>query len=166
MPRFNDSEAKVFEVQPEGDYILRVIGFEIGISKRGNTAGSENYEIEFQIETKSGRVWETLIDHELTAWKIDLFLKSADVALAKGEAFEFDKERAKANRVTYVNPWGLRCWARLIVDDYNGKKRNKVSVFYTDKQKLAPVRPVEAEPAAVPAGAPAVAADNEDDIPF
>jgi len=160
MPRFNDSEARRFEPQPEGDYILRVVEFDVGLSKGGKTAGADQYEVEFEIEGKSGRVWENLIDHEATAWKLDLFVKAAGVAPPKGAAYEFTADRAARAGVAFVDPFGLRVWARLVVDEYNGKKRNKVSIFYTDKPKLEPVRPAKS------AEAPAVTPGDEDDIPF
>lgn len=163
MPRFNDSEAKTFTVAPEGDYILRVTGFESGISSGGKTAGADKYEVEISIERpEGGRVWENLIDHDLTAWKIDCFIKCMGVVIPKGAGFEFDAEKAAQHGVTYVDPFGLRGWGKLIVEEYQGKKRNKVAIFYTDKPKLAPVRPAPA-----PAAAPSVAgADDDSDVPF
>lgn len=162
MPRFNDSEAKTFTVAPEGDYILRVTGFERGISKGGKTAGADLYEAELSIERpEGGRVWEGLIDHDLTAWKIDCFVKCMGVVLPKGAGFEFNKTDADENGVAFVDPIGLRGWGKLIVEEYNGKKRNKVAIFYTDRPKLAPVRPTPA-----PAEAPSVAGADDSDCPF
>jgi len=169
MPRFNDSEAKTFTVAPEGDYILRVTGFERSISKGGKTAGADLYEAELTIERpEGGRVWEGLIDHDLTSWKIDCFVKCMGIVLPKGAGFEFNKLDADENGVTHVDPIGLRGWAKLIIEEYQSKKtnkvekKNKVAIFYTDKPKLAPVRPAPA-----PAAAPSVAgADDDDSIPF
>ena len=146
MPTFNDSEARL-PFQPEGDYVWCVIEFGSKISSGGKTAGSDLYEVTLEIEPKGSRCFESLIDHEATAWKIDTFLKSAGVKIAKGEAFDFRKDvvenanAAEANEkkpMKWVNPLGLRGWCHLVVEEYNGKKRNKVAIFYTDKAKLPP----------------------------
>lgn len=164
MPKFNDSENKTFTILPEGDYVFRVIGFEVGISKGGKTAGSDTYEVEVIFEGTGGRCWENLIDHPLTDWKIDTFLKSANVSLKAGTGFEFTAERARSNGVPFVNPYGLRGHCRVAVDEYNGKKRNKISIFYTDKPKLA--RHIPDPDAAAQGPAVEVPAVDEDDIPF
>lgn len=147
MPRFNDSEAKVFELAPEGDYVLRVVEFECGISKGGKTSGSDSYDVKFLIESKGSTFFETLIDHPSCAWKIDIFLKSAGVQLKKGEAFEFRKDKADYEAVPWIDPIGLRMWARVKIEPSQKdptKKYNKVAVFYTDRPKLP--RHVEADP--------------------
>lgn len=143
MPTFNDSE-NLIPFVPEGDYVFTVTEFSQAISAGGKTAGSTKYELALEIELKDGargpRVFENLIDHALTAWKIDTFLKSAGVTLAKGEAFEFNAEDAEAHRAKFVQPLGLRGWCRLGVEEYpvnSGKKRNKVATFYTNRAKLS-----------------------------
>jgi len=149
MPTFKDSDNLVRFV-PEGDYIFTVTGFDQAVSAGGKTAGCTKYELELEIEIANGargpRVFENLIDHESCDWKIDTFIKSAGVNLAKGVPFEFTKDEADANGVQFVQPLGLRGWCRLIVEEYptnSGKKRNKVATFYTNKPKLAP-RPIAA----------------------
>ena len=153
MPKFNDSENRA-PFQPEGDYVFCVTEFEIGISNGQKTAGCEKYEVTLEIEGPGNQVFENMIDHESCSWKIDTFLKSAGVKLAKGEAFEFRKDTAERKGVRWVNPLGLRGHCRLIVEEYekNGQKRktNRVAVFYTDKPKLA-ARVIEKQ---------------EDDVPF
>lgn len=144
MPVFNDSE-NVPQFQPEGDYVFRVDDFTIGISKGGKTAGAEKYDLELALEPSNSKLFETLVDHESCVWKIDTFLKSAGIKLAKGQPFSFRRDEAESNGWAWVNPIGLRGWCRVFVDEYNGKKRNKVTTFYTDRPKLAPVVPVETE---------------------
>jgi hypothetical protein len=158
MPVFNDSEAKVFTLLPDGDYVWRCTEFEIGIMTGGKTNGSEKYSLKLGIEGKDCEIFETLIDHKSVAWKIDTFLKSGGVQLAKGESFEFRADLAQEKKVRWINPLGLRGWCRLYTDNYTKRdgspgKSNKVEVFYTDKPKLAPAR-IEVEPTA------------QDDIPF
>lgn len=143
MPVFNDSQ-NIPPVVPEGDYVFCVVGFECGISSGGKTAGSDKYDVELEIEPSGKRVTEFLIDHPSCSWKIDTFLKSCGIQLAKGEAFEFREDIASATGVRWVNPLGLRGHCRLYVEEYTPKggtekrKANKVAVFYTDRPKLEP----------------------------
>lgn len=153
MPVFNDSENRVAVLHEEGDYVFRVASVKFGISGGGKTNGCPTYELSLLIEKTGGTVFETLIDADSTAWKIDVFLKSSGVYLPKGVAFEFDRERAEADGVRWVNAVGLRGWCRLsleAVTDRDGKPklengkpklRNRVSVFYTDRPKLPAVQP-------------------------
>jgi hypothetical protein len=142
MPKFNDSE-NIPALLPEGDYVFTVIGFECKISQGAKTRGSDQFEVEITIAPAGKRVIETLTDHPSCDWKIDTFLKSAGIKLAKGESFEFRKDMAEKSGVKWINPLGLRGWCRLFVEEYekNGQKRktNNVATFYTDKAKLEAV---------------------------
>ena len=164
MPVFKDSEA-MRPFVPEGDYILCVTDFTIGISTGKKTSGSEKYDLEFEVEGSGCRVFEGLIDAESTAWKIDCFLKSSGVrTLKKGEPFSFREDEAKREGWVWVNPMGLRCHAHLVIDTYSPagsaekKTKNKVGVFYTDKPDLPPNESLRvSEPAKIV---------EEEDIPF
>lgn len=148
MPVFNDSEAVVYELVPEGDYVVRVIEFDIGLSKGSKTAGCDQYEVKVEVEGHKCRLYEVLIDHPSCAWKIDLFLKCMGVKIEKGKAFEFDYAKAQRAGITYVDPYGLRGHVRIVVEEPREpgrKRRNKVAVWYTDRPKLDPVRPPSAE---------------------
>ncbi len=149
MPIFNDSE-NIPPVAPEGDYVFCVTDFESKISNGAKTRGCDQYVVEFTLEPVGNRVIEYLTDHENTSWKIDCFLKSAGVKLAKGEKFEFQEDRCKPG-VRFVDPIGLRGWCHIIQDTLpptttHSKELivNKIAVFYTDREKLAPRR-VEVE---------------------
>jgi hypothetical protein len=148
MPVFNDS-SNIPPLLPDGDYVFTVKAFEIAISQGAKTRGSEKYELDLAIEPTGKPVFENLIDHPSTNWKIDCFLKSAGVTIAKGERYEFRQDVAKDSGCRWVNPIGLRGWCRLSQeqlpprDNKPGEKPmtiNKVAMFYTDKPKLAPVR--------------------------
>lgn len=146
MPVFNDSN-NVPALLTESDYTFCVVGFEIGVSNGPSTRGSEKYLLDLEIEPSGKHIDETLIDHPKTGWKIDCFLKASGVQIPKGQAFEFQEDKAKSNNVPWVNPLGLRGWCRVVVEEYTRKdgapgKANKVAVFYTDKPKL-PKRVIE-----------------------
>jgi hypothetical protein len=147
MPVFKDSENQKPFVPP-GDYIFRVVDFEIGISTSQKTNGSEKYELEVELEGQGKKVQTLLIDHESCAWKLDTFLKSAGVQLRRGEAYDFRKDRAEATGVRWVNPIGLRGWCKVgtkpgLKDP--SKTFNEIEVFYTDREKLHPVVEVPEE---------------------
>lgn len=174
MPTFNDSENMV-QLVPEGDYRFKVVQFDEGISSGAKTAGSTMFKSKLQIElSKPGEqgptLFENFIDHSATAWRIDTFLKSCGVKIPKGAAFEFDRETAIRKKALHVNPYGLRGWCRLVVEDYKPsnstqtKQKNKVAAFYTDKEKL-PRDASIAAPAPVPFSTPETG-PGEEDIPF
>lgn len=151
MPVFQDTPARTFELPPEGDQILRVVGFEIGISNTGKTNGSEQYDVTFQSESNGATFDCTLWDHPNTWWKVDNWLKSSGVPLSKGQAFEFRADVANQKRVLWVDPIGLRCHAKVTHRPGTkdpSKRFAEVAIFYTDKPKLP--RHVEDAPASEP----------------
>lgn len=147
MPTFNDSQ-NIPPLLDPGDYVFKVVAFECKLSQGTKTRGSDVFELELAIEPTGKIVYERLIDHPSCNWKIDVFLKSAGIVLAKGQSFEFRKDMAESNNVPWVNPLGLRGWCRLghktlpASGTYPERTVNEVTVFYTDKAKLSPV-PVE-----------------------
>lgn len=140
MPVFNDSN-NILPLLPDGDYIFEVSDFECKLSKGAKTSGSDKYELELTFET-GNRVYESLIDHPSCAWKIDTFLKSAGVKMAKGESFDFREDLARANGVRWVDPIGLRGWCRvgsIELPPKDGRPAlnvNTITTFYTDKPKI------------------------------
>lgn len=141
MPTFRDSENISTVIVPEGDYIYQVRAMKHGLSTGQRTNGCTKYEMELVLEGHDSTVYETLIDHDSTNWKLDTFLKSAGVRLAKDQGYDFRWTQAQADGVTYINPVGLRGWCRVAIEEYlsksNEKKRkNKVLTFYTDRPKL------------------------------
>ncbi len=93
MPTFQDSESRIPFV-PEGDYKFTVTDFDSKIATGATTRGSTQYELKLEIESKGGaaHTYENLIDHPKTLWKMDTFLKSAGIKLAKGEGYDFRKD--------------------------------------------------------------------------
>jgi len=144
MPKFNDA-TNMPPMLPDGDYIYQVAEFTCGIQNGGKTGGSDNFKIILHIEPTGNRVHETMIDHPSCNWKIDCFLKSAGIKLTKWEGYEFVQDKAEAAGVRWINPIGLRGWCHIGVetlpakDNRPAREINKVSVFYTDKEKLAPL---------------------------
>jgi hypothetical protein len=137
MPVFTDQQNKKFSV-PDGDYVFCVTDFESKISAGGKTAGSEMYGLTMEVEGHNVRVVSNMIDHPSCAWKIDTFLKSCGITIAKGEAYEFNKDIADSKGVRFVNPIGLRGWAKLseVTEEWKGKKIVKNKVLADKFQRL------------------------------
>ena len=147
MPVFGDSN-NVPPLLPEGDYVFCVVGFECKISQGPKTRGSDQFEVELEIEPSGKKVNEIMTDHPSCSWKIDTFLKASGIKLAKGAAFEFRQDVALASDVPWVNPLGLRGWCRITQEEVPAKENrkaftvNRVGTFYTDRPKL-PARVIE-----------------------
>jgi hypothetical protein len=171
MPVFRNQDNQSFVLLPPGDYVFRVVGMESGIQTgTGKTAGSPFWEFKLMIEGKGANVYERLIDHESTGWKIDTFLKCTGQTPPVNAPFEFEEQAAEAAGVHWINPIGLRGHCALIVEEFTKtgqtekKKKNRVSVFYTDKPKLPRH---EAAPALAPAPAAVPKVTPSDDgLPF
>jgi hypothetical protein len=156
---FQDSPPKVFSV-PECDCVLCVVGYDVKTLQNGKCKGSDIHILTLEVAGGVCEFDETLIDHPSCQWRVDVFLRAVGADVKKGEAFEFDAATAKARGVKYIDPLGLQFHAHIVqMDESYVKdgvtktvKKNKVSIFYTDKPKL-PRRVIE------PAGEP-------DDVPF
>jgi hypothetical protein len=162
-------------VSPEGDYIVRVVGLQTGISTGQQTRGATHWELKLLMEGAGNHLFDLLIDHEKTQRRLDTFLKCMAVELTVGQAYDFDPGAAASQGVPHINVIGRRGWARVIIDEYQGRKRNKIGFYYTDRPKLPGVQ-IEPQPVhrrnehgsglSKPTfSTPAPAAD-EDDIPF
>jgi hypothetical protein len=123
-------------VEP-GDYAFEVIGFECGISAGPKTRGSRQTTVKIKLEPSGAHIYETLIFAQSMGWKIDTFVKSTGIAVPIGqmpEELKPDNERLLI---------GLRGWCTVFIDEYKNpnsqapaKKRNRVSVWITNKEKL------------------------------
>lgn len=143
MPKFKDQEPIQFIV-PEGDYILCVTGFEIGISNGNKTRGSEQYEMKCLVEGNNSHCFDIMTDHESCDWRIDLFLKATGEAqqLAKNEEYSFNQKAAAEQSIKWINPIGLRFHAHLTIEEYRKasdsptakpRQKNRIATFYTDR---------------------------------
>lgn len=139
MPTFNDSENRLM-FQPAGDYIFTVIGHEKKIVNGGKCAGADMDALQLEIKSAKGVIstlFDNLIDSPKTAWKYDVFLKSSGIKIQKGQQFQFVE--TAPDGAGDINPLGLRGWCQVGEDAYNGKKKNVVTCYYTDRVKLTPI---------------------------
>jgi hypothetical protein len=134
-------------VEP-GDYQVEVIDAIETVSKGGHEM------IELKLRTSAGSyLYDFLVFIPNAFWKIDSF------RAATGEEVtpEDDVEIIADDLI------GRTGNVRLIVEEYNGKKRNKVAAWLTRK---AGRMPAKSTAAAKPAAQPQSQSDEDDNIPF
>ena len=130
-------------VEP-GDYRVEVVDATETVSKSGHEM------IELKLRTSEGSyLYDFLVFIPQAFWKIDAF------RAATGETVVPDEE----TEITADDLIGRTGTARLAVEEYNGRKRNKVTAW------LAP-RAGTPAPAAHPSPQPSARPDEHDDIPF
>lgn len=122
----------------DGDYIFEIIGFELGLSDKGD----DKVIVLLQIEKEHVKVYDHITLSEKAAWRMDTLLKCCGVVVAKGADIEFDPEQRDREGAHFVNLVGLRGSARFFKDTYTppsgGSKKEsmKVQTYYTNKEKL------------------------------
>lgn len=137
--QFQDSE-NIPAVVEAGDYVIRVTETKFGLSQAGNA----KVDLTLQIEKTGTILYDTLTFTDKAFWRIDTFLKSCGVKLAKGQGVEFDPDVEPGPGEVFIPLVGLRGWATLFVDEYpkdSGRKKNKVLMWITNKEKLARIAP-------------------------
>ena len=145
MPTYNASTPteRPDHVEP-GDHPVEVIDAVESLSRSGHEM------IELKLRTSAGSyLYDFLVFIPSAFWKIDSF------RAATGEAVtpEDDVEIVADDLI------GRTGTARLIVEEYNGKKRNKVAAWLAAKAGRMPAMPT-AKPATQPQST------EDDDIPF
>ena len=134
-------------VEP-GDYEVEIVDAIETISKSGHEM------IELKLKTSGGcYLYDFLVFIPSAFWKIDSF------RAATGEAVtpETDVEIVPDDLI------GRTGTARLTVEEYNGKKRNKVAAWLAPK---AGRMPAKATPAANPVAQSQPQSTEDDNIPF
>ena len=116
MPSYKASEpnSRPDYVEP-GEYTIEIINAEESISKKGNPM----IELKLRIQPGGTICFDNLVFAETAFWKIDTF------RLATGEVITPDEE-------VDIEPddlIGRTARVRLLVDEYNGRKRNKVAAW-------------------------------------
>lgn len=148
--KFTNQDNKIFEPVPPGDYIVEVVKCDEGIVTSGASSGSDKMDLLLKVEGRDQSLFETLTFTEKASWKIDTFVRSCNLLV--------DGKQPVPNQViefTENMVIGLRGWVTIFIDEYpagSGKKKNKVKLWITNKEKLAK-NEFTSEP-------------EEDDVPF
>ena len=120
---------------PNGDYLVTVIEASETFSK----AGDEMIKLKLEVEEHGVRLYDYLVATESSFWKIVTFRKAIGEAVVEGEEVELSASDLE----------GRQGYARLMVEEYQGKKNNKVEMWLTDRAPKAPLKknpPVTAQP--------------------
>lgn len=116
MPSYKAAEptARPDYVEP-GDYTVEVLNAEESVSKQGN----ELIELKLKVEPSGAILYDNLVFTANAFWKIDAFRASTGETVTPDEDVEIiaDDLIGRTGR------------ARLTVDEYNGRKRNKVAAW-------------------------------------
>ena len=134
-------------VEP-GDYPVEVIDANETVSKTGHEM------IELKLKTSAGSyLYDFLVFIPNAYWKIDSFRAATGEVVTPEDEVEIIADDLIGRTGT----------ARLIVEEYKGKKRNKVAAWLAPK---AGHMPAKSTPAAKPAAQPQPQSDEDDNIPF
>lgn len=127
-----------------GDYQVEITDAIETTSKGGHEM------IELKLKTSAGSyLYDFLVFIPNAFWKIDSFRAATGEDVAPEEDVE----------ITADDVIGRTGTARLVVEEYNGKKRNKVAAWLTAKPGKTPAPKAAAKPATQ-------ATEQDDDIPF
>ncbi|MEZ0299998.1 MAG: hypothetical protein ACAI35_26385 [Candidatus Methylacidiphilales bacterium] len=166
MPSYTYEDPEDRQILPAGDYdfaIAEVFAFET------SSKGSEYLPIKLRIKPE-GMVYDNLLFTEKAKFRIDQLLKSIGRAPLPGTAVDFDDP-------TWLVGCRGRC--RIKVEEYNGKKGNKVEAYVftpgavtgrkvTAAAPAPALRSVRGSAKSAPATAPAPSVEDEEsgDVPF
>jgi hypothetical protein len=116
MPTYKSSEpTSRTEFVPAGDYFVEILNAEESISKQGN----DMIELKLKIEPSGALCFDSLVFTPNAFWKIDAFRAATGEKVIPDEEVNIDCD-------LLIGRTGR---ARLIVDEYNGRKRNKVTAW-------------------------------------
>ena len=141
MPTYRSSEptARPDFVEP-GEYTVEVVNAEETVSQKG----SDMIELKLRVQPSGATMFDHLVFMETAFWKIDAF------RAATGESVTPDEE-VDINADDLIGRTGR---ARLVVEEFNGRKRNKVAAWLAPKPANAPLANANSKP------------KDDDNIPF
>ena len=120
MPSYRSSEptARPDYVEP-GEYTVEVLNAEETVSQKG----SDMIELKLRVQPSGATLFDHLVFMETAFWKIDAFRAATGENVAPDQEVEIraDDLIGRTGRV------------RLIVEEFNGRKRNKVAAWLASK---------------------------------
>ena len=143
MPTYKSSEPTSRpEFVAAGDYSVEILNAEESISKQGN----DMIELKLKIEPSGALCFDNLVFTPNAFWKIDAFRASTGEKVLPDEEVTIDCD-------ALIGRTGR---ARLVVEEYNGRKRNKVTGWIVP----SPVASNQTQAASTTEGG------DDDNIPF
>jgi hypothetical protein len=124
-------QGEIFAIIPPGEYIVRVKKADDRVSKGDKTRGADTIELTLVVETTGSVIYESLLFHEKTAWRVTNALIALNFQVGGKLIVENQKFKVEGRDLL-----GLRGWAIIETDVYKEKKRNRIAVWPTDKPKL------------------------------
>ena len=126
MPSYRSSEptARPDFVEP-GEYNVEVVNAEETVSQKG----SDMIELKLRVQPSGAVFFDHLVFMESAFWKIDAFRAATGENVAANEEVEI-----RADDLI-----GRTGRARLIVEEFNGRKRNKIGAWLLPKSAIAPL---------------------------
>jgi hypothetical protein len=119
MPKYIQGSVANSYLQP-GEYNFHVVG------ARGRVSSKENYMIELKLQLDGGSiVYDNLVFTPKSYFKIDQFRASTGETLDPGAEIDFDADSC-------LDRYG---WANIIIDEWEGKKRNAVKAYIVKKDE-------------------------------
>ena len=145
MPSYRSSEptARPDFVEP-GEYTVEVINAEETVSQKG----SDMIELKLRVQPSGATMFDHLVFMESAFWKIDSFRAATGETVTPEEEVEIHAD----------DLIGRTGRARLTVEEFNGRKRNKIAAWLPPK----PTAPAPATAAATATAKP----KDDDNIPF
>lgn len=129
MPSFTTGEPKAggasFLLEP-GEYDLRVIDAKETMSKAGNEMIELTCRVQFADGSDGPKIFDNLVFSEKTMWRVDQFVAACGKHPGQGKNFDLYPSLM----------FGWTCRARLKVEEYNGKQRNKVEEYLIDPETV------------------------------
>lgn len=122
---YNGPQDREFFV-PAGDYVLGVEKAEMALSKKGDPQINMELRVMKSDGSQGPKIFDYLGFDEKRAFKISNLLAATQKAPSKGTQLTIDEEFLAKNIV------GALCWATLSVDEYQGRKSNKVMRYITN----------------------------------
>jgi len=115
MPSYRSGDATRPEYVNAGEYSVEITGAEETVSKNKN----DMIELRLKVEPDGVVLFDHLVFAESSFWKIDAFRASVGEKVVPGEEVDIvaDDLIGRTGKV------------RLIVEDYQGRKRNKVAAW-------------------------------------
>ena len=141
MPSYRSSEPTIRPdyVEP-GDYTVEVINASESISQKSR---NELIELKLKVEPSGAIIYDNLVFTPNAFWKIDAFRAAIGEIVLPDEEVEIHADE-------FIGKRGL---ARLTIEEFQGRKRNRVAAWLVPQAKPA-------APAAKPSGG------EDDSIPF